>query len=197
MAVPDSVALVLVVALLVAAVVLVPLAAVRSRRAYEGMAAELATHGFALGRRPRVFQAGFAGTYRGREASVKHVKHGKSGPWTTDVRVARGGPAGFTLRIDPESAGTALVKALGGKDVPIDDPPFDRAFRLRTSDRERAIFVLDAHARASLVADRPWRLEVTARHVSLHLKGRVTAPDRLAQGLAFAAKLAERVEATA
>lgn len=184
-------------ALLLALAVLLPLAASRARRGYEAMAEELATHGFAVGKRPRLFASGFAGTYRGREASVKHVKHGKSGPWTTDVRVSRAGPAGFTLRIDPEGAGTALVKALGGKDVPLEDPPFDRAFRLRTSDRERALFVLDAHARASLVADRPWRLEVTARHVSLHLKGRVTATDRLGQGLAFAARLAERVEATA
>lgn len=170
-------------------------ALVKARRAYRALADELAPLGFHAAP-PGLFSSGLSGSYRGRKAKLRHVKHGKNGPWTTSVAVAVSPPDGFALRVDPEGPGAAIAKAFGGEDVSLADPAFDAKFRVRTKDRDRSSFALDADARASLTADAPWRFTVDRSHVTHHLRGRVTDPERIARTFAFAARVAERVEAT-
>lgn len=168
---------------------------VKARRAYRALAEELLAQGFQSAP-PGLFSSGLAGSFRGRDAQIRHVQHGKSGPWTTAVAVAVSPPPGFALRVDPEGAGAAIAKFFGAAEAKLDDPVFDAAFRVRTPDPERASFALDAATRASLVAERPWRLTIDGARVTHHLKGRVHDPARIGQALALVARVAERVEAT-
>lgn len=70
--------------------------------------------------------------------------------WTAVELLLPDADPAFTLRVGSEGVAAKLAKALGGEDLQVGDPDFDAAFRVRSSDPQRARRALDAMVRAGL-----------------------------------------------
>lgn len=163
----------------------------RTRRQRVALADGLAAEGFDVKKGIGLFAVGVYGTYRSRDAGVRYLYRRPS--WTTSVSLAVAPPPGFRLRAEAVGATTRIVKALGGQDA---RARFDTAFRVTTRDADRAGFVLDAETRASLLAWGTRVLSVERGRVTVDLPERVVDAAVVADALALAASVAERVEAS-
>lgn len=139
-----------------------------------------------------------SGTFQGRKVAMWTFTRGTGKSKTTYTAARAEAPRSnpyVEVHGDPEGLFDKIAKAFGGQDVTTDDPPFDKAFRVRSTDEVAARQLLDPLTREALLASArraEWHLR-DAR-AETHVRGFVTDVEAGRQLLEVASRLAQAAE---
>jgi hypothetical protein len=130
----------------------------------------------------------------GVDVTVDHFEEGAGETSQTYTRAVAAAPSaeGFRLTVHDAGIVSALGTAVGAQDVEYDDPPFDKARVVRTSDEDLARHWINRRLRVALLraGARVWKIEHGV--LTVRQTGMVTRSDQLCELARTAGGLAAR-----